>query len=205
MATTTIQPLPYPLPGDPADGPAQIKALAEAVETRVVMRFPSPAARDAALPSGKLVDGMMCHVASENAVYLRSGGQWRVMWAPWRTYDATLSGATGSVVAGYSRVGQLVHVRAVITLTAVTNAFGMSTPSASAHSSLTPVGGAYLEDVSASGASSRRIWAAYLGTGSTIQVMNGGDGVIAGPGAPWTWASGDRITIDATYETIALV
>ncbi|QIK82387.1 hypothetical protein [Sanguibacter sp. HDW7] len=80
MATTTIQPLPYPLPGDPADGPAQIKALAEAVEGRTVMRFASLAARDAALPTGKLVDGMMCHVASENGVYVRAAGAWRLMY-----------------------------------------------------------------------------------------------------------------------------
>lgn len=107
MATTTIQPLPYPLPGDPADGPAQIKALAEAVEGRVVMRFASLAARDAALPSGKLVDGMMCHVASENAVYLRSGGKWRLLWREATAAITPAAGYTGSGTGLASSAGRV--------------------------------------------------------------------------------------------------
>lgn len=104
MATTTVQPLPYPLPGDPADGPAQIKALAEAVEGRVVMRFPSIAARDAALPSGTLVDGMLCHIAADNSVYARAGGQWRLMWSESSTSATPASGwATALVI---DRIGR---------------------------------------------------------------------------------------------------
>lgn len=203
MATTTVQPLPYPLPGDPADGPAQIKALAEAVENRVVMRFPSLAARDAALPSGTLVDGMVCHVAADSSVYIRSGGAWALMWHDWRPYTATLSGAAGTVVARYARTGATVTLRIVMTLTAApTASLQVSAPLISNHAGqLTPIGSAYLTDASASGAGSRRIWDAYLGGGTTIQVMDGTTGTIVGPAVPWTWAAGDTIAIQATYET----
>ena len=119
MATTTIQPLPYPLPGDPADGPAQIKALAEAVEGRVVMRFPSIAARDAALLSGTLVDGMMCHVASESAVYVRAGGQWRLLWQDtgWVTSGLAVTGNASFTVTAYSVRRSGNHIKGRITVT----------------------------------------------------------------------------------------
>ena len=112
MATTTIQPLPYPLPGESPDVPRDIKALAEAVEGRVVMRFASLATRNAALPSGTLVDGMVCYVASENAVYLRSGGQWRIMWSDTGWQNVTLaSGFTATYAVQVRRIGAVVYWR----------------------------------------------------------------------------------------------
>lgn len=83
MPTTTIQPLPYPSPtGVTPDVPRDIKALAEAVEGRVVMRFATAAARDAALPSGKRVAGMGCFIEADQTLYMWSTtgtAQWRVV------------------------------------------------------------------------------------------------------------------------------
>lgn len=78
MPTTTIQPLPYPAPGDSPDVPRDIKVLAEAVEDRTVMRFQSVAARDAALPSGTLRDGMLCYIEADGLYRVRIGGAWAV-------------------------------------------------------------------------------------------------------------------------------
>ena len=135
MATTTVQPLPYPSPtGVTPDVPRDIKALAEAVENRLVMRFASLAARDAALPSGTLVDGMMCHVASENAVYLRSGGQWRLLWIDTGWINVPLaSGFTYDAQPQVRRVGQVVYwrgdVKGAFTTSIVTVAAVSSLPS----------------------------------------------------------------------------
>lgn len=121
MATTTIQPLPYPLPGDPADGPAQIKALAEAVEGRVVMRFPSLAARDAAIPSGQRVAGMLAWVDADQAYYVWSTRgttpSWRVLWQDTGWANVPLAaGFSGSLQV--RRIGYEVAWTGTVTRTA---------------------------------------------------------------------------------------
>lgn len=97
MANEPIQGLPYPeLTGVPPNVPEHIKALADAVAPRTVMRFASLAARDAALPSP--VDGMVCYVAADNGYYVRVDGQWRVLWAPEHSASVATSVGSGSVV-----------------------------------------------------------------------------------------------------------
>lgn len=103
MANEPIQGLPYPeLTGVPPNVPEHIKALADAVAPRTVMRFASLAARDAALPTP--VDGMVCYVAADNGYYARVGGQWRRVlsdtdWQPLTLQNgwATASGLTPRV------------------------------------------------------------------------------------------------------------
>ena len=122
MPTTPIQALPYPpAVGATPDVPRDVKALAEAVENRVVMRFASIAERDAKLPAGSLLDGMMCHIASEDAVYLRSGGQWRLWWQDtgWVTSGLAVTGNANFTVTAYSmrRSGNHVKGRIAVTFT----------------------------------------------------------------------------------------
>lgn len=118
MPTTTIQPLPYPSGGDPASGPAQIKALAEAIETRVVMRFPSREARDTALPTGKRVAGMIAWVDADQAYYVWSTRgttpSWRVLWQDTGWVDVpTRAGFAGQAgtLPQVRREGKAVHWR----------------------------------------------------------------------------------------------
>lgn len=107
MPNEPIQGLPYPaLTGAPPNVPADIKALADAVVGRTVMRFASIAARDAALPSP--VDGMLCYVTSDKAYYARSGGQWRLLWRESTSpvvqrgrISVPFSGTTGSLAVVY--------------------------------------------------------------------------------------------------------
>ena len=83
MPTTPIQALPYPGGADAPAGPAQIKALAESVETRVVMRFASIAERDAKLPAGQRVAGMLAYVEADQTLYVWSTfgmASWRIEW-----------------------------------------------------------------------------------------------------------------------------
>ena len=84
MPTTSIQALPYPAAvGVTPDVPFFMKTLAEAVEKGMVMRFASIAERDAKLPSGQRVAGMIAWVDSDQTYYVWSTTgtpSWRVMW-----------------------------------------------------------------------------------------------------------------------------
>ena len=83
MPTTTIQALPYPSGSDAPAGPAQIKALAEAVETRTAMRFASIAERDAKVPAGQRIAGMQAFVDADQTLYRWSTSgtaSWRIEW-----------------------------------------------------------------------------------------------------------------------------
>lgn len=77
MPNTTLQPLPYPALSDPANGPAALQALAQAAESRLVMRFASATARDAAVTAP--VEGMVCWVTSDYTLYLYQTGRWNAL------------------------------------------------------------------------------------------------------------------------------
>ena len=112
MPTTPIQALPYPGGADAPAGPAQMKALAEAVENRVVMRFASIAERDAKLPSGRRVAGMRAWVDADQTEYVWSTtgtASWRPTWSPGTAVPiAFASGFAGT--AEYRLVGPWVFV-----------------------------------------------------------------------------------------------
>lgn len=109
MANEPIQGLPYPeLTGAPPNVPEHIKALADAVAPRTVMRFASLAARDAALPTP--VDGMVCYVAADNGYYVRVGGAWRVLWQD-TGWVPLVSGSGDSTGLAVRRVGSEVTLR----------------------------------------------------------------------------------------------
>ena len=112
MPTTLVQPLPYPAPGAVPDVPADLKLLAEAVETRGVMRFASIAARDAALPAGSRVAGMLAWVDANQTLYVWSTTgtpSWRPDWSPGAAVSiAMAAGFAGT--AEYRLVGPWVFV-----------------------------------------------------------------------------------------------
>lgn len=112
MPTTPIQALPYPSGSDAPAGPAQLKALAEAIETRTVMRFASTAARDAALPVGSRIAGMQAFVDADQTLYVWSTtgtASWRPTWSPGTAVPVAMAaGQTGT--AQYQLIGPLVVV-----------------------------------------------------------------------------------------------
>lgn len=76
MANEPIQGLPYPLPSAVPDVPTDVKALADAVAGRLVMRFATTAARDAAITAP--VSGMKAVIGSGAALteYTHNGTSW---------------------------------------------------------------------------------------------------------------------------------
>lgn len=112
MANEPVQGLPYPdLTGVPPNVPADIKALADAVAPRTVMRFASIAARDAALPAP--VDGMVCFVAADSGYYVRVDGEWRVLWQDTGWVGVTPAAGLSPLLTGAAvrRIGRVVYYR----------------------------------------------------------------------------------------------
>lgn len=79
MATTTLQGLTYPASTDSPNGPAQILALANDVEKKVVMVFASAAARTTAFTAASVTatEGMLCWLQDVNGFEWYDGSTWR--------------------------------------------------------------------------------------------------------------------------------
>lgn len=74
--TEPIQAGPYPEPSDPPDGPNQMAALAVWAAGRLVMRFASPAARDAAITSPVEGQEAFTGTGATSVKWRRVGTRW---------------------------------------------------------------------------------------------------------------------------------
>lgn len=97
-ATEPIQGGPYPEPSDPPDGPNQMAAIAVWAAGRLVMRFASPAARDAAIPTP--TEGMEAFTGTgaTSVTWVYQGAAWQVLWRP--TTSGAVTGGTGWTSSG---------------------------------------------------------------------------------------------------------
>lgn len=77
-ASTGIASLPYPTLDDSPNGSAQIQALAQAVETKLIVPFASAAARDATWPTPPA--GALCWVAGAAAPQVYDGRTWQSLF-----------------------------------------------------------------------------------------------------------------------------
>ncbi|MFE2290998.1 hypothetical protein [Streptomyces sp. NPDC059452] len=107
---TPLSGIPYPQPSDPADLPAQLQSLAQALDGRTVLRFGTAAERDTKIPAP--VAGMVAWVASPPRLTHYTGSAWTPVGAvpvfrinstagttTSTTYAETLTGATGDPMA----------------------------------------------------------------------------------------------------------
>jgi len=202
MPTTPIQALPYPpAVGATPDVPRDVKALAEAIETRLVMRFASIAERDTKLPSGQRVAGMLAWVDADQTYYTWTTSGWRIYWRTWTTYTPSVFNinlGNGSVSGRYCVIGGTVHYLATLTFgstTTVTGSIVLGLPvDTRSDVALVTLGDVWLRDTSAA---ATRIWHATRWAASTIS-MSSESGASANATVPWTWGSGD-----STYEAAA--
>jgi hypothetical protein len=93
VPTTAINALPYPslTAPTPPDVPADLQALAEAIDGKLVAAFATATARDAAIPSP--VDGATCYLADVDRYTGRINGAWEWVAAPTGTILTGTSGA----------------------------------------------------------------------------------------------------------------
>lgn len=79
MATTSpLQGLPVPTPSDDPDIPADLMALAQAIESRVNMRFANASARNSTVTSP--VEGMTCYLTDTGEYQVYAQGEWRTFY-----------------------------------------------------------------------------------------------------------------------------
>jgi len=122
----------------------------------------------------------------------------------WTTFTPTLGGWTlgnGTLTGKYVRIGKTVHYRIEYTVgstdtIAGTPTWAMPVNGAVGVTSRTPCGVATLHDTSAT---AYRHYVAGYTVANVILVFNP-DGSLTTATAPWTWATGDHISITGTYE-----
>lgn len=184
-ATTPIYGLPYPDTSDAPNGPAQLGALALAVETR----FIANAATDVAL------DGRVATL--ETGVPL---GAWST-WVP----TLTQSGAVPITItsAKWTKVGKTIHVHGMVAVTGAGGVAGQAVvigglPAPIAVLGLRSIGSLILND------SGTAFYTAMAlpGAANTLQFLaNNVAQVIGQAGFAAALAAGDTLGFSVTYET----
>lgn len=106
-ANEPVQGGPYPEPTDPPDGPNQLAAIATWAAGRLVMRFASEVARDAAIPSP--VEGMVAVTGAGDDLraWIYHGTAWALMWRPTRFGSGATTVGSGSVNAALNPDGSV--------------------------------------------------------------------------------------------------
>jgi hypothetical protein len=126
---------------------------------------------------------------------------------PWTAYTPTLSGWTkgNGTLAGWAMTaGKLIHYRIEYTVGSTDTLSGqlrISLPatarwSATPLTALPPVGQASLRDVSAPAGRTR---SALLFSSSTITLVDEAFNAVTST-VPWTWATGDLVVVNGSYE-----
>ncbi len=215
MANEPIQGLRYPLPStSPPDVSRDIKALADDVVTRLVMVFPSVAARDAAIPTP--TEGMACLTGTGTAqrewraINLTGTPEWlNVTNGPWQTYTPTLTASgtnptlgTGSSVWGRWRylggqvVGSFVIQFGTSSVAAGSGNFtiGLPVTRAAAIDSNAPIGTVFLLDASAGSEFVRDL--------RTTGAMGRSSALVTAT-SPVPWAASDQLLGNFSYEPAA--
>jgi hypothetical protein len=124
--TTTYAQFPYPTSTDMPDGPAQIKALAEAVEDRVPVNYTNAAQRDTALGANPPV-GTIAFLVDLKIWTGYDGTAWRALSATnstlgaWTAFTPTFTATTNPTLGNFIRsgryivLGKTIHWSVVIT------------------------------------------------------------------------------------------
>jgi len=217
---TSFQSLPYPELGAPAH-PDNVKELADFIDGRVVMRFASSSARDAAITSP--AEGQTAWLNDVDQMTTYDGSAWQVIAQPlnlgaWTSYTPTWTSSgtapaigNGTLSGKYLKVGRMVHFAAKVlygsTTTSGTGSFKVGLPVTTSAADLywsfagdlLNTGTAQYPITGYAGASSTKAEIVlHTVTGSTVY-----HGTTATGTTPFTFATGDWITINGTYEAAA--
>lgn len=101
MATTTQNALPTPELSEAANVPLDMQELATQLDSRLVPRFASAAARDAAITSP--VEGQLAHVSGVHGMTMYVSGAWRSLSGG--IQESIFGGAVSTTSGGYTTIG----------------------------------------------------------------------------------------------------
>ena len=127
------------------------------------------------------------------------------VWANFTpTWTATTTNPTlgnGTLTGRFVQIGKTVHFSMILTLGSTTTIgsgnYRFSLPVACAGATYSPIGSSHLRDNSGP---DFRLYPAFLVTSTTVGVMNGATAAQLTNTTPWTWAVGDEIRVNGTYE-----
>lgn len=201
MATSPILSIPCGAGSDAPNGPALMLAAMTAAEKLMVMSFATSAARDSAISSP--VSGMMAWLSTPTQLTMYDGTGWMVMWEPPTSYTpSTWTGITlgnGTLTGSYSRSGGRCWMKQVFTLgsTSAVN-YGGSVAITLPFAGTVVDGelGGLLYD-----ASGARAPAHNVSTTLKMLTTSGSWGTSSDiwSDRPWTWATGDTMTVVGSY------
>lgn len=168
---------------------------------------PIPVRNVASLPAVALT-GSLARAIDTDTTYRYSGSAWRVWSKPPATYVPAVTGGTllsGSLFFSVSE--GVVHLQGMLTLSGVSAGLGISTPTGLPQNIVTisTIGTASFEDVGTAlfmgtcapgGAETITLYASF--TGGSYDSIAATSGTV-----PFTWASGDKISVSASYVTTA--
>lgn len=214
MATTTpLQAVPIPVTGDADNVPADFATSFGYVEGRLVMRFASAASRDSTVTSP--AEGMTAWLQDVNQLTVYTGSAWVLSYmAPnstgaWASWTPTWAASTtqpvvgnGSLTGRYTQIGKTVFASLGVvfgsTTTAGTGNWLFSVPVAP---NTTVIGASGIIGTAE---------ALDFGTGQYLGMcrMSAANFVIVVPTLasffgntiPFTWVSGDTLSVSLTYE-----
>lgn len=204
MAYEPLQSLPYPGSDVIPDGPAQIKALADAVVKKLTMVFASTAARDAAFAAASVTPsvGMKCVIGSGASMveYVHDGTNWvRSAAGPVATFTPVWRNTTignGSTSGNQCRIGQLVVANFTLT-------FGSTTAFTGHPYLLLAENGLPAPLLTAAGAG-----VCYDASAPDFRPLtwSADDWILSPSGrlmatSPWTWAASDYLRLSLAYLT----
>ncbi|MEW2399583.1 hypothetical protein [Streptomyces sp. NPDC046862] len=210
---TPLGGLPYPQPTDTANLPLHLQSLAEGIDSRTILRYPTSAERDAVITTPAA--GMVAWLTSPGALSYYTGSAWVAMGV-WNTYAPAWTAETtspaignGTLTGKYAVVGKVCHFTALIQ-------FGSTTTYGSGDYSLgLPVRAGALgglpqfQGVATSGAgrgvvscqptastnaTAYTLWGPTSASSSKIDQL--GSGGLFGA----AWANGNIIRVGGTYE-----
>lgn len=210
--TTSNQGLTLPVPADGNNVPSHMGLYNAGVENRLVQRYLNTADRTLRNPSPN--KGELSYLSTEDRYETYNGTSWVGLYAagPWTTYTPTwgiTSGVApnignGTIIGRYQQIGKTVHLHVKLQMGSTTTYGGtgqwtLSLPVNSVLGTNPILPGRTFD----SSAPNNWLAVAHLSTGTTMQLETqaaAGDTDIMTQGQPVTFASGDFVVIQGTYE-----
>ncbi|GAA3769470.1 hypothetical protein ACFS5L_36385 [Streptomyces phyllanthi] len=210
---TPLGGLPFPQPTDTADLPLHLRSLAEGIDSRTVLRYPTAADRDAAITTPAA--GMVAWLTTPGTLSYYTGSAWVAMGA-WNAYTPAWTAETtnpaignGTLTGKYALVGKVCHFSALVTFGSTTaygsGAYSLGLPvRAGALGGLPPFPGVAMsgggrgviscQPTAATNATTFTLWGPGSASSSKIEQL--GSGGLFGS----AWVSGSLIRVSGTYE-----
>ncbi|MET7849477.1 hypothetical protein ABZT48_14785 [Streptomyces avermitilis] len=211
---TPLNGLPYPQPTDTANLPLHLQSLAEGIDGRTILRYPTAADRDTTITTPAA--GMVAWLTAPGVLSYYTGTAWIALGA-WNSYTPTWTAATtnpaigdGTLTGKYAVVGKVCHFTTFMVFGSTTTfgngvySFGLpvtgGTPGGLAQftgMAISPGGRAVVicQPSTTASPTSYTLWGPTVSTASSAILQIGSDGLFGK-----AFVSGNFIRINGTYE-----